>query len=113
MTMDLLERLRQRHATCDDPTLKKMLADRIVELSELERDTQPTAEPQPAPEPVREPYEKVLAELERVFVHIRDRVEYGRKFEQRWGDERRIILASRGWTDEQFYAEMDRRRRGS
>lgn len=120
MSDDLLERLRWRYAEEQDPALKQMLAERIIELcgelcGEQQGEQQgaelseQSVEPDP-PGKVREAYKLVRDELEEIYVALRDMLGAGPKFRQRWDAARQRLLKEKGWTDESFYAEMDRRR---
>jgi hypothetical protein len=61
---------------------------------------------------VRTPYETVVGLLEEVFLAKQRRFpSYGDQFRQAWKSAREIVLDSNGWTERDFYAEMDRRRK--
>jgi hypothetical protein len=132
MAVNILERLRARLAATDDPLLREMLTDRIAELAEGKPPVGqhgPVVDPDPAPEPEpeelgppsqppqelsgpdRTPYGELRDELERIYLQRRNIHGPGKKFRQAWDSDRDVVLKARGWTEDEFYAEMDRRRR--
>jgi hypothetical protein len=57
------------------------------------------------------PYETMLATLEEVFLAKQRRFpSYGERFREAWATARKAVLETNGWTERDFYAEMDRRR---
>jgi len=60
---------------------------------------------------VRTPYETVLATLEGEYLALRRRLpNYDDTFRSAWKATRLATLEAGGWTEDTFYAEMDRRR---
>lgn len=63
---------------------------------------------------VRTPYEAVLARLEEQFLSLQRRLPaYDEPFREAWKSTREATLDEAGWTEREFYAEMERRRRSS
>lgn len=57
-------------------------------------------------------YEAMHDELEALYLALQARyVSYGEGFRDAWKKGRRDALETRGWTEAEFYAELDRRRR--
>ena len=114
MSVDILQRLRARLAETTDPLLSEMLQDRIAELSAPVSEIAPSPsvvrppEPEAAPLPTRPAYKTVRDELERIYCELRDALGPGKKFSDRWPVMVRNTLKRQGWTEEEFYAEMDR-----
>lgn len=62
---------------------------------------------------VKHPYEAVLSELEGLYARLQQEwVVYGEGFRDAWKRARRDTLQSYGWTEAEFYAELDARRAG-
>jgi len=60
---------------------------------------------------VRTPYETVLAKLEEQYMGLQRRLpNYDDVFRSAWKSVRETTLDEAGWTELNFYAEMDRRR---
>jgi len=60
---------------------------------------------------VRTPYETVLAKLEGQYVSLQKRMPaYDDAFRSAWKSTRVATLDEAGWTERDFYAEMDARR---
>lgn len=64
----------------------------------------------PEPPPERVEYEVLYALLESVYVKLQERV-FGAAFREAWVKAREAACQRSGWTVDEFYAEMDRRRR--
>lgn len=54
-------------------------------------------------------YERLFNELEGLIVHLQKTIPYGPEWQKAWAKARKDTCESYGWTDEEFYAEMDRR----
>lgn len=60
----------------------------------------------------RDDYEAVYAALDGLYRALRERYPlYGEGFRSAWQKGRRDTLQAHGWTEQDFYAELDRRRR--
>jgi hypothetical protein len=60
----------------------------------------------------RKPYKLVRDEAEALYVKLLQRGGYSPAFAKTWAQGRAGVLRSHGWTEKEFYAEMDRRRKG-
>jgi len=120
----LIEKLagRQKQAMRDyDDDLYDMLESRLVELRAPEPEPPEAWEypaatktsPQTPPEPSNgapSAYEQLLAEMERAYKHISSTFAWAtKKFKTQWAKARKNIPEKHGWTEETFYAELDRR----
>lgn len=59
----------------------------------------------------RTPYEEMLVILTPVFLGCAKAITDQPKMQRQWGKERRAHLRDNGWTEEEFYAVMDKERK--
>ena len=65
----------------------------------------------PEPPPERVEYEVIHALLESVYVKLQERLVYGAGFPAAWAKAREAACERSGWTVDEFYVEMDARRK--